>query len=253
MSSSSDETGDKPAFFSCRSPPTSLGNSIFIRSSEGAGANLTEIGWSNAAGTSWQLSNATLRFNFNVTDRLGGIQIYTDNTSASAVPKFVDPTPLVTTNADSNPAGLLLGTSGTSGERMDLAWSIKGSSAVVGTEIAAADPNSGPTTGAGSKFQWLYMLDKQTPAIDRNGDGDVLDTDPVANPNPDLRDTVKFLDGNDFSTAVKFTKIHFGQGPADYGVDPDKKAYIYFQANLDQAAPGDTFLTNTITLEAFIN
>jgi hypothetical protein len=224
-----------------------------IAAPEGAGANLTQIGWTAAAGTNWQLADSTLRFNFNVTDRLGGIQIYTNNTAATASPKFVDPTPTNLINADSNPAGLLLGTAGNSSERMDMAWSIKATSATVGVDVAPADPNNGALTGAASKFQWLYMLDKATPAIDRNGDGDVLDTDPVANPNADLRDTVAYVPGNDFSNVVKFTKIHFGQGPADYGVDSDKKAYIYFQANLDQAAPGDVFQTNTLTLEAFIN
>jgi 23S rRNA G2069 N7-methylase RlmK/C1962 C5-methylase RlmI len=35
--------------------------------------------------------------------------------------------------------------------------------------------------------------------------------------------------------------------------DAVETTYIYFQANLDQAAPGDIFQTNTLTLEAFIN
>jgi hypothetical protein len=238
-----------------------------IADPEGVAANLAQIGWSSASGSSWQLADAVLRFTFDVKDRFGGIQIYTNNTAPTAAPKFVDPTPgnlaapvgsplwLAAVNADSNPAGLLLGTSGSSSDRMDMAWSIKDSSKTPNVKIGAMDPNNGPTVdaGLGTKFQWLYMLDKGTPPVDRNGDGDILDTTTPPGGNPDLTDTVAFVNGNDFSTAVKFTKIHFGQGPTDYGADGDKKAYIYFQANLDQAAPGDIFQTNTLTLEAFIN
>ncbi len=235
-----------------------------IAAPDGAGANLAEIGWTaNLDSVSgWQLANAVLRFDFLVNDRNGGIQIYTDNKRTvagpglpAANPRFVDPTPADLINPDSNPAGLLLGTSGTSGTRMDMAWSVKDVAKTPGTQIAAMDPNNGATVdaGQGTKFQWLYMLDKQTPAIDRNGDGDVLDTDPGLNPNADLRDTVAFVNGNDFSKVVKFNTIHFGQGPLDYGADADKKVYVYFQANMNQAAPGDVFLTNTLTLEAFID
>lgn len=230
----------------------------------------TQIGWSTInldTTQGWQMSNTLIRFTFLVNDRLGGIQIYTNNTLATAAPRFSDPTPGDITqpvtsqayknaiNPDSNPAGMLLGTTGLSSDRMDMAWSVKGVPRTPGTQIAAMDPNKGPEVdaGQGTRFQWLYLLDKATPPIDRNGDEDVNDTVLPPGGDPDLVDTVAFVNGNDFSKVIKWNSIHFGQGPLNYGVDADKRAYIYFQANFNQAAPGDTFQTSTLTLEAFIN
>ena len=56
------------------------------------GANQGQITWNANLDlvTGWQLANEVLRFTFVVNDRLGGIQIYTNNTAPGAIPQFVD-------------------------------------------------------------------------------------------------------------------------------------------------------------------
>src|SRR5439155_3431456 len=131
-----------------------------------------------------------LVLNSTVTASGGGVQIYTDNTASDAVPKFVDPTPADKTNNDSMAAGLVKGVSGTSSDTpLPMAWSIKDSSS---TGVQAADPNNGPTSGPGNKFQWLFMKDKYN-------NQDV----------PGLNSTA-FVNGQPFITMINVSGIHYG-------------------------------------------
>lgn len=230
----------------------------------------TTINWTGALpGGGWKIADQMIRLNWNVTDAGGGIQVYTDNKNAAANPMFVDPTPgtpavppataTAGNNQDSNPAGLLLvpTTGVNSSVALPLAWSIKDTAKTVGgtdpaTGIQPADPNNGLLTGPANKWQWLYMLDKNTPYIDRNGDGDLGDTTATVNP-----DTAAFPNPTGpFVQMIKgpgsVTGIHFAQGDTDFGSDPDKSSYVYLQADFTNAAAQQTYRTNQLTIEAFI-
>ena len=103
------------------------------------------INWTGALpGSSWKIADQMMKLVWNVTDVNGGIQIYSDNTNANAVPQFVDPTPLDHTNGDSNPAGLLLvpATGNASSVSLPVAWSIKTDTATVGTSLVPTEPNA---------------------------------------------------------------------------------------------------------------
>lgn len=215
------------------------------------GADAPSISWTGvSAGDSWTIAKQLLVINSTVTDNNGGIQIYTDNTSVSAVPRFVDPTPTNATNPDSAAGGLLEGNvAGNTSVRLPMAWSIKSSSKVVdganpATAIGAADPNTGPTTGSNYRFQWLFVSDKaNTAGIDFNQDGDV--TDPT--------DGAPFVNGDIFLSMVRSNGIHFEQGPT--AIEPladGQNAYVYFQANFTSAAAQQAYQTNRLFVEAFI-
>ncbi len=172
-----------------------------------------------------------------------GIQIYTDNKNvAIQTPTYVDPTPGNLTNSDSDPAGLVLVTGGaTSSEKLPMAWSIK---ELVTDLPAPMEPNNTGLRGCPSDpnaFQWFYMLDKGTPAVDLFGCDNVPYTGTA------------FVDGNDYSRVAKGVNssrtAHSAQGPDGYfpTISPD---YIFFQTNLANAAPQDVFVTK-VNLEFF--
>jgi len=204
------------------------------------GPNQTQVTWTgidptNLGGNSWKLADQVLVIQSTITNLAGGIQIITDNTHPQAAPQFVDATPSISTNTDSNPAGLLFvpATGNQSNSAISLAWSIKASSQNIGADLLPADPNNGPTTGAGNKFQWVFMADKKTPAI------------PLTN-------TIAFVDGNAGSTIMNQSGIHFGQDPAEFGGGPGAKtSYLYLQADFSQALPAQTYKTSKLTVEAF--
>ena len=208
-----------------------------------------EVTWSGvSAGSTWKIADVLLMVNATITDLAGGIQIYTDNRGTGANPTHVDLTPAISTNTDSNPAGLLLDDgSGTASRRLDLAWSVKDAVKTIdgtnpATGIIAADPNTGPDTGTGNRFQWLFMKDKNTPAIDFDGNGAVGDPG----------DGTAFVNGEDFATVFNVDGIHFGQAPTEFGIHPDgQNAFIYLQANFATALPGLSYKTNKLTLEAY--
>jgi hypothetical protein len=222
------------------------------------GANQTEVTWTGvtAGSTEWKIAEQLLRLDTTITASNGGVQIYTDNKEAGANPKFVDATPLDLNNPDSNPAGLVSVTD--TGDTLSLAWAIKDSSHVVEgagpTGIRANDPNENNQCGrpdVADAYQWLFMSDASSPAIDFNGDGDVLDTDPVADcPNPD---TVAFVPGNTFSTMINRNGFHFGQGPANFGGSPTGIRYVYLQADFTPAFAQEQYKTNRLIVETFTN
>jgi hypothetical protein len=222
----------------------------------------SQLGWTNIDPTalganSWRISDQLVSLNTTITSLNGGIQLVTNNTHPSANPRFVDPTPAITTNPDSNPAGLLLvPASGVeTSMALPLAWSIKESTRTVGANlgnpnvgIGAADPNNGPEDAVGNnRFQWLFIVDKNSPAIDWNGDG-VIDTNEVGG----VLDTQAFVDGQDYSRLMDVRGLHFGQAPEEFGGGPGtRNSYVYFQADFASALPTLAYRTNQIVVEAF--
>ena len=217
------------------------------------GTSRSSITWSGVdpLSTGWKIADQLVVMNSTVTDVGGGIQIYTDNTAADATPKFVDPTPAISSNTDSAAAGLLEGLSGTTSKVLPMAWSIKGSTKVVeggtsATGIGATDPNTGATTGSNNKYQWLFVTDKyNTLGIDFDGNG-VID--------PNTGDAAPFVNGAPFIVMRNSVGVHNTQDPNDFGggVGQGKDAYVYFQANFATAAAQQNYQTTTLRFEAFL-
>ncbi len=205
--------------------------------------NRSTVTWSGVTppSTVWKLADRCLVITATVTDVGGGIQIYTRNTDPDAVPKFVDPTPLDTTNADSNPAGLLKGNvAGNTGIVLPMAWAIKSSSRTIeggtdATGVGAADPNTG-SSGAvyNNKFQWKFFKDRATPTIPSTG-------------------ATAFVDGEPYVTMINVVGIHYGQADTEFATAAaDKRSFVYVEANFAGAAAQQAYQTSTMTVESFI-
>ena len=203
------------------------------------GADRSSVTWSGVTipGTGFKAADRFLLLNATVTDVGGGVQIYTRNTETDASPKFQDPTAGDKTNSDSMAAGLVAGLPGTTSTvtPLPIAWSIKASSQVIGTDLAAADPNNGPTTGIGNKFQWLYMKDRYN----------------TANIVP-LNFTA-FVDGQAFITMINVTGLHIGQADTDFTAFLDGlNSFAYLEADFTTAAAQATYQTSTLTVESYL-
>lgn len=219
------------------------------------GTNATAITWSGVdpLSTQWKIADQLVVINSTVTDANGGVKIYTDNTAADAVPRFVDPTPTNDNDPDSRAAGLLLGSAGTtSAAPLPMAWSIKASTKVVNganenTGIRPREPNDSvipDLTGSDNPYQWLYMTDKSNwDGIDNNDDGDFEDADesePLALDAP----YVKMLN---------HVGIHFTGEDTTFGGHPDgSNAFVYFQANFLGAQVQQAYQTTALRIESFI-
>lgn len=204
--------------------------------------NRPTLTWSGVTppSTGWKIADRLMVINSTVTDAGGGVQIYTRNTEADASPRFVDPTPGDTSNADSNPAGLLRGTTGDTGSVLPLAWSIKANPRIIEggdttTGIGAADPNNGSVAAVfNNKFQWLFFKDKAGTNIPSTG-------------------ATAMVDGEPFVTMIKSDGIHFGQSSTEFGAHPaGDNTFVYFQANFATAAAAQAYQTTTITVETYI-
>lgn len=206
----------------------------------------SSVTWTVAVPDRWVRANQYIQLDAQpISVDVWGIIIYTDNLNPLAQPRFVDITPGVSTNADSNPAGMLLVTPGqpTSSVHLPLAWSIKDST-------SAAPPAFDPTLscpsylGPAEAYQWFFMKDKNTPALDGNSDGDTSDL---------------CVDGDAFSTPpedyVRVRKspgqLHTGQG--DTYVDSFTPDYIYIEGDFTGAAAQAAYQTSLLTIEFFIN
>lgn len=217
------------------------------------GANQSSVTWSNVnpLSTTWKLADRLLVINSTVTDAAGGIKIYTDNTSAAANPRFVDPTPANAFNADSLASGLLRATSPTTSVAgLPMAWTIKTSTRIIEggttlTGVGAADPNTG-STGAvyNNKFQWLFHTDAYNWAlgVDLNGNT-VLDP---GEPQPQALDAP-------FVTMINSFGTHFGQAPTEFEAHPDgANSFVYLEANFATAQVQTPYQTSTLKVEAYI-
>jgi hypothetical protein len=71
--------------------------------------DLATITWSGVTPptTQWKIADQLMVLVATVTDGNGGVQIYTNNKASDSSYSFVDPTPGITNNPDSDPAGLL--------------------------------------------------------------------------------------------------------------------------------------------------
>jgi len=215
----------------------------------------TTLSWSSfdPLTTTWKMANQVIVMNSTVTDSLGGIVIYTDNTNAGAVPQFVFPVPGTPNNQANQAAGLLKGTAGTTSVApLPLAWTIKTSSRTIegGTDttgVGAADPQTGLATAVfNNKFQWLNMTDKGnwTAGLDYNGDGDSLD----AGDQSAMGYTTPFV------TIRNLSGIHFGQADTEFGAIPQgSNSWIYVETNFATASVLQAYQTNQLKVEAFIN
>jgi hypothetical protein len=166
----------------------------------------------------WVRANQYMRLEVDVDAAAWGVQIYTENRSPNASPRFSGP-------SNSNPAGLI--DTVATASRLPLAWSIKASSAAADWPQAAepnqsADPNS---------FQWLYMKDQQTPNI------------PSENTTP-------FHNGESWVTVRREQGIRFGQGPAEIGAAGPVSA-LFLEANFTGAHTPRTYKTSTLQVELF--
>ncbi|MCB4756055.1 MAG: hypothetical protein LHV69_03330 [Elusimicrobia bacterium] len=218
----------------------------------------TIIDWGAVnAGTGWKVSSTTIMLDYSVTNGAGGIQLYTNNKSAGGTtlyPRFFDPTTdpnpndIANHNLDSNPAGLLWSSGlATSSRTLSMAWTIKTSTKVVELSdpvngLGASDPTSGPISGYNNRFQWVFMRDKQTPAIDFNGNGTW--------PDPGTGEDA-FVDGEAGSTIADSNGVHYGQAPTEFTGPNTGRAWIYLQASFNTALAGATYRTNTVTVESF--
>lgn len=224
------------------------------------GVNRSQIAWTGVDPTAlgankWIIADQLIKLNTTITRLDGGIQLITDNTSALANPQFIDPTLSISSNTDSNPAGLLMvPASGVqSSNALSLAWSIKDSPRTVESNlsdpnvgIGATDPNTGATSGGNNKYQWLFVVDQQSPAIDWNGNGILGDT--VGG----IADTSAFVPGQDYSRILDDRGFHYGQAPIEFGGGPGTKTtFVYFQADFTSALPAQTYRTNQLIVEAF--
>lgn len=189
------------------------------------GVPLSSVTWSVSAPASWVRASQVIKLDAQpISTDNWGIQIYTDNTNPSFTPRFVDPTPAVTDNPDSNPAGMLrdIGVSTTS-RRLPLAWSIKDTTATATIPVAVD-----PASGVPASFQWLPMKDRLTPAI------------------PSQNTTV-FIDGENDVIVRKTLGSHTSQGPSPGAfsatASPD---FIYLEANFANATAQTNYVTQII-------
>ena len=207
---------------------------------------VNQIQFSASVPTTWVRSTQYLEFlSQPIMLSPSHVEILTDNTNRSyAPPYFADPTPTVTTNLDSNPAGLLRDISGqtTTYETLSLAWSVKDS-----TDPATVPPATAPyqtsmgDNGPPASFQWFYMKDRATPAIDYNGDGQL--GGPL--------DGTAFADGDPYVTVRLGTQIHEFQGgdnPYFNSLPPDE---IFLEADYTGAAVSQNYRTR-ILLQSYI-
>ncbi len=204
---------------------------------------VSTVTWSVSVPTLWRRANQYIRVEAQpISIDPWGIQIYTDNTNASANPRFVDPTPGNTINLDSDPAGLLMKIplQSTTTFRLPMAWSIKDSTS---TPPAAFDPTlvCPGFTGPPEAFQWLFMKDKATPAIDLTGNGTA----------GDACDLPVFSPGEDAVIVRKPSGIHTSQGPAGYtaSLSPD---CIYLEGDFSSAAAQTDYQTTHLIIEFFL-
>ncbi len=221
--------------------------------SGGGPASSNPVNWTGVdpAVTTWKLADQLLVINSTVTDVGGGIKIYTDNTAADAIPKFVPPT-AVSTAPTSVAAGLVKGGAATtSAPTLPMAWTIKTTTRTVesGTDVTgvgASDPNLGSGAAVfNNRFQWLFVTDKSnwTNGTDFNGNG--LTSDPG--------DSAPLALNAPYPTMINSIGTHFGQADTEFGAAPDgTNAYVYLEANFATADVQQLYRTTTLRVEAYI-
>ena len=174
----------------------------------------------------WVIANDYIQLDTQMTDTGDGIQIYTDNTSADASPKYTG----IISPTTQTPAGLI--DLSATDQKLPTAWSIVNPVNSPGVVPPALDPNNGG-------FQWFFHDDK---AQVTNNQGALF-----------------FQNGDPYMTVVNQNCIgvnpttpciHYGQSPFQFGAGPTPNR-IFIEANFQNAMGGDTYRTTAIRIEAF--
>jgi hypothetical protein len=173
--------------------------------------------------TGWVRADQYLQLDVDINSISWGVQLYTDNTAADAVPKFVSP--VASGQPGSNPAGLI--DSATKGHPLPMAWAIVASS--VSAAPVATDPND--SSQSVNSFPWSYVSDHGTPAI------------PGEN-------TLAFVDGSIGSTIKNNQGIHYGHNDFAIGAEPPTNT-LYLEANFSAALQPNVYQTSKLILELF--
>jgi len=175
--------------------------------------NPAQITWSGAnAGGFWKIADQCMLMTATVTYGTGGVQILTNNKIADGTFQY---------SGVGNPAGLV-SASGT--QALSMAWSLKLTTATVGTTVLPQDPNAGDTTGFDNSAQWTFMQD---------------------------RDTSGFTEGQTASSLIK---------PSDGGAQLfqftffpyTNPMFLYFEANFAAATAATTYGTNNLVVQGYI-
>ncbi len=193
----------------------------------------------------WKLADQYIQLDAQpITNDPWGIQIYTDNTNPSQTPRYTDPTPKNTINLDSDPAGLIQNVPGVpvTSHKLSMAWRIQDTTVTVPT---AVQPFTNLLGSAGPQsINWFFFMDRATPAIDDDGDGQ------VGGPN----DGVAFQDGQVSYCIIRTPNGIQTQQPGSNGIpiytpstNPD---YIYLESDFGPAG-AQTPYTTQIVLEFF--
>lgn len=196
----------------------------------------TQLSWSDVtpAVTEWKAADQYIEVT-NTYNKTGwGIQIYTDNCAADAVPRFyiVNPTTV-------NPCGLIA----TDDKKsvLPLAWRIIGDTTSYAhlnirevSDPVVPDKHHLQSTDfpeAKIYYPWLWMKDFKTPSIlAQYTDG--------------------FVNGEDYVTTWNGNGVHHAEGPLDYYVSPSPN-YVYIGARFTTATTPRTYSTNKLTVELF--
>jgi len=199
-------------------PVVSMSIQVRNQSNDAAATGMTWTGISIPVGgtTTWRRSAQYIELTSVLTNPAGGIQVYTDNKSASA------PVPYTGTGVA---AGLVDG--GLTTKTLPTAWTIRD---LANQAPNAVDPNvDSSTSNVNATFLgWKYHKD----------------------PGSSLASGNQLVPGEDYATAKDANLgIHFGSGPADYGPtsSPD---YIFVEADFALGSVGRTY-SGLIVVEAF--
>jgi hypothetical protein len=190
------------------------------------GGTTTQIWWNTSlitlGTTAWQRADAYMVLNANITNSTGGIQIYTDNINATAVPKYT---------GTGNPAGLV-GTSSTTAV-LPMCWRAVTVSTTSLTIVQGPAPyynlystELGGAMGGNGYPCFIYMLDKNTSTFA-----------PAA--------------GNGIYQEVWDGTLGMQYAAMTFGAPGTSSIYLYFGAGFTGATTPNTYRTTTLKLEAF--
>jgi len=239
--------------------PTVAINAVTIKNIVG-GATVGSLSWTGAApGAGFQVANQYIQLDTTINTLDGGVQIYTDNTNASANPRY-SVTPSSTTPT---PAGLIM--VGDTTQKLPTAWR---ASTYTLTSVNPIDPNA----KSGESYLWFFHEDKAQVAVWSSsstsfglttlgagsaGGGDPYVTVYVAPGTPLLAHQFD-NSGNESVVTVNTNSsnsgVHFAQSPTSFGGYKSSNnvlTYIYTEADFTGALASQTYSTNRLILEAY--
>jgi hypothetical protein len=217
--------------------------SILTRASN---ASASSIVWTSTAptpGAGWLVADDYIQMVTDINTSDGGVQIYTDNTNASASPKFTGSISSYTVT----PAGLVDNTDTT--QKIPTAW-MASTTTVPG--IVAIDPNA----NSGTSYLWFYNEDHAqvaVPSLNTSafGNGDPYAT-VYASPGTPLVANSPNGTTTGYTTTATDSGLHYAQGPTQFGGYQEiATTNIYIEANFATALQGTTYSTGELVLEAF--